>query len=458
MNACIKLASRLVTGAPAAEFCPRDDSWRYTARPEWSSSGESMWMRLSKFSYCNRLSAVELVDLFGADPADLRQADRWNLQALATILDISACDVQSGFCTGSLQPILGQSATELRYCPACLEIGFHAPWFQWLHIERCPLHDLPLRTGCAHCMASIPYALGHHLAVKPLACSCCAIALIPSLCRPAGRCTPLSPRDVRVFRRWSVYVTHVVHGKYQRCRDQQTGRFTTTAPCTQSATARTPHLTLVNRLFDVPPSLPLQLLARCSIQWRRRLADQMRDSMPTVHRGLDYERKLWPHFAEEFVSYEHQVLRARRLLFADSNEECERGGWQHLLGASLVVPTDAMRCETVAALGWAIRWLGRMRALAPADETSTPALGLTAWLACLAPRPDGMVRDRWHSQVLEWLKEDLRLSAWMWLRVAQFMRSKGCYLLHGPMVNPQDFAIARRADGNESCMFTSISG
>lgn len=128
----------------------------------------------------------------------------------------------------------------------------------------------------------------------------------------------------------------------------------------------------------------------------------MRDSMPTVHRGLDYERKLWPHFAEEFVSYEHQVLRARRLLFADSNEECERGGWQHLLGASLVVPTDAMRCETVAALGWAISWLGRMRALAPADETSTPALGLTAWLACLAPRPDGMVRDRWHSQVLEW--------------------------------------------------------
>ena len=98
-----------------------------------------------------------------------------------------------------------------------------------------------------------------------------------------------------------------------------------------------------------------------------------------------------------------------------------------------------------------------MRALAPADETSTPALGLTAWLACLAPRPDGMVRDRWHSQVLEWLKEDLRLSAWMWLRVAQFMRSKGCYLLHGAMVNPQDFAIARRADGNESCMFTSIA-
>ena len=29
---------------------------RFTSRPEWSTAGESMWMRLSKFSLCNRLT------------------------------------------------------------------------------------------------------------------------------------------------------------------------------------------------------------------------------------------------------------------------------------------------------------------------------------------------------------------------------------------------------------------
>lgn len=159
----VRTPLRAVSPLPSS---PDDQGWHYTARPEWSSSGESMWMRLSKFSYCNRLSVAELVGLFGATQpdigvgsVDLRQADHWNTQALATILNTSADDVLSGFCNRTLQPIFGRAAAELRYCPACLKLGFHAAWFQWLHIERCPLHDLPLRTGCMRCKSSIPYVL-----------------------------------------------------------------------------------------------------------------------------------------------------------------------------------------------------------------------------------------------------------------------------------------------------------
>lgn len=123
---------------------------------------------------------------------------------------------------------------------------------------------------------------------------------------------------------------------------------------------------------------------------------------------------------------------------------CDHGRWHHLLDGDLAVSTDAMRCETVAALGWAISWFGRTRALAPVDSTSTPALGLTAWLASLAPRDQSTHRGLRNKQVLEWLKEDLRLSAWMWLRIARFMQAKGGYLLQGVMVNPQDLANARR--------------
>jgi hypothetical protein len=44
------------------------DPPRYTTRPEWSSAGESMWMRLSKFSLLNRLSLYSLARLIAAQP------------------------------------------------------------------------------------------------------------------------------------------------------------------------------------------------------------------------------------------------------------------------------------------------------------------------------------------------------------------------------------------------------
>ncbi len=452
MDVLPQLPTTAVTHAAAAPTCTREESWRYTARPEWSSTGESMWMRLSKFSYCNRLSVIELSALFGAHRPDiesgvrdLRQANPWDLRAMATVLNASATDVLCGFC-GNLPPILGHTATELRYCAACLKLGFHAAWFQWLTVERCPLHGLPLRVGCARCRLAIPYVLGHDLAATPLTCSRCGKLWIPRLGKPAGRCVPLGRRDARVLRRWCVYVRYVVDEEHQRCRDLTTGRFTAAMKRSSRAAAGTPLLTLVNRLFDVPPPLPMQLLARRDVHRHERFVSAERRSLPTTHRGVEFEREQWPHFAEEFVGYEHQVVRARCQLFAHATKECDSGRWQHLLESDVVVPTSAMQFETVAALGWAISWLGRTRALAPADSTSTPALGLTAWLACLAPREQSTHRGLRNKQVLEWLSEDLRLSAWMWLRIARFMQAKGGYLLNGAMVNLQDLANARRKE------------
>ena len=60
MGANLELTTTQLTQvAPAPPRAP-EDNWRYTARPEWSSAGESMWIRLSKFSYCNRLLSIEV--------------------------------------------------------------------------------------------------------------------------------------------------------------------------------------------------------------------------------------------------------------------------------------------------------------------------------------------------------------------------------------------------------------
>lgn len=452
MSAHLELVTTRVIQASEPPTDRLEDSWHYTARPEWSSVGESMWMRLSKFSHCNRLSVNELTVLFGADHAgaesvarDLRQGKPWDLAAIATLLGVSGADVLHGFCS-DLSPILGRAATELRYCTACLKLGFHAAWFQWLTIERCPLHGLQLRVGCKRCKSPIPYVLGHDLAATPLTCSCCGKSWVPSLGKPAGRCVPLGRRDVRVLRRWGVYVTYVANGEPQRRRDHHNGQFVTVPKGTSRVATRTPLLTLVNRLYDVPPPLPMQLMVKSFAKRLERLTTVERFTLPTIHRGLEYERAQWPHFAEEFVGYEHEVVHARCQLFADTVKACDGGRWQHLIGSDLVVPTNAMQCETAAALGWAISWLGQTRALAPVDSTSTPALGLTAWLARLTPRDQSTHRGQRNKQVLEWLEEDLRLSARMWLQIARFMQAKGAYLLHGDMVNPQDLATAQRTD------------
>lgn len=102
----------------------------YTTRPEWSSDGESMWMRLSKFSLFNRLSLHALAGLVAvrADEAfsegvDVRRADRFVPARLTRILEIPEASTRDGFCLFNGHPALAWAATELRYCPACLELA-----------------------------------------------------------------------------------------------------------------------------------------------------------------------------------------------------------------------------------------------------------------------------------------------------------------------------------------------
>ena len=78
LPAVLILLEVVVEAAPSAQ-----QAWRCTARPGWSSPGESLWMRLSKFSLCNRLSSAELTELFALRDAnglymavDLRRKER----------------------------------------------------------------------------------------------------------------------------------------------------------------------------------------------------------------------------------------------------------------------------------------------------------------------------------------------------------------------------------------------
>ena len=411
------------------------DGWCYTARPEWSSAGESMWMRLAKFSLCNRLSVTALAALFAAEGesatnVDLRRADRWNLQALTTVLEISADDVQAGFCVGPSSPTPRDASLQLRSCPVCLESGFHAAWFQCRFVERCPLHAQPLRTGCVWCMAPVPYTLGHDLAAYPLSCATCGGAWVPGLSRPAGRCPSLERRHNRLFLRWTAYIEHVVGDE----SDRRYGR-SDESVAARSRPARPHYLTMVNRLFDVPPPRAAELLRRPACR-HPALPPRLQEPAAQSDRGSSgYAAAGWPHFGRAFAQCEHVLHKARGQLFGDVDDECERGRWRHLLASDLVASTEAMDRRTAAALGWAVTWMSSVRTLAPNAGCLTPALGLAGWLANLPQRPQGASRRRWQAQVLAWLEDDLVISASMWERVVAFMQAKGVYLLNSAMVD-----------------------
>ena len=236
-------------------------AWRYTARPGWSSPGESMWMRLSKFSLCNRLSSAELTELFVLRDAnglymmpDLRRKERWNEAALATILELPPGVFAMSFCVTAPRQVLGRVSTELRYCKQCLEMGFHAAWFQWLSAERCPLHRVFLRSGCFDCSAPIPYAVGACLAVSPLRCPTCTRDWVPSLSRPGGSCDPIDGAAARLMQNWGEYVNDAGSRESYVRRDHQTGQYLVDRSLASDSAATRPHfVTMVNRLFEMPP-------------------------------------------------------------------------------------------------------------------------------------------------------------------------------------------------------------
>jgi len=406
-------------------------------------------MRLSKFSLCNRLSVAELGELLckngrevpGAS-VDMCHRGPWNMQALASNLEISDEQVQAGFCSYTPPKFRSLADTRLRYCEPCLAEGFHAAWFQWSHIERCPLHDMKLRTGCPRCRASIPFTLGRGLASNPLQCSACRSFWTPSLFGPAGRCTPITPRAGALLKRWSDYVGDIVAFDCQLQRGHREGSAALDVQSTSQALQERPHvLTMSNRFFDSPPPRISQLAPR--FEGRPRPARPHPSALATVtdREQTDWRRIRWPHFGNDFTKHERLVRTEQIRAFGQRRQEVCLGRRRQILLDGLVTPTDSVHRHAAAALGWSVSWFGASQTLAAPDRFSAPAFGLTAWLSRLPVRPNALPAWAWHERVSHWLAEDLALSAKLWSHVAAFMSTGQFYLLYGELVSPMALAV-----------------
>ena len=415
-------------------------------------------MRLAKFSLCNRMGVAELSDLLSlhhtggggagtGTASDLRHIGCWDQNTLADVLEISIPDVREGFCSVMSSHSLARCSTELRYCEQCLTMGFHAAWFQWTHIKRCPLHSLPIRCGCLNCSSPIPYELGASLALSPLCCTVCERDWVPFLTCARGQCFPLDSLAGQLMQRWSEYVRQIVTITRPLGRDRSTGQFVASSQPEQTTATERPHvLTMMNRLFDSPPPMPALGTTQCVV-----VKGQQPPAWPTTNRAtsacqcIRFDRDQWPHFASDFIRYEHMVLAAHDRLFKTHGRDFPRARQHRLLLDGLLAPTNSIPRDTAAAVGWAVSWLGPSQALAPPTGFTAPALGLTSWLTYLPLRKRHISVSAWHEQVAQWLAEDLVSSVCMWAEVTEFMSTRGHYLLYGEAVHPVSLAIRRGA-------------
>lgn len=405
-------------------------------------------MRLAKFSVCNRMGVTELSNLLSlrdtgaantGSASDLRHIDRWDQKALANVLEISIDDVGDSFCCVVTTHSLARCSTELRYCEHCLAMGFHAAWFQWIHIERCPLHSMPIRRGCLHCASPIPYELGAGLALSPLCCTICELDWVPSLTCPRGQCVPIDHLAGQQMHRWSEYVRKIVAVEHHLGRNHSTGQFIANSQPAYATAAVRPHfLTMMNRLFDSPPPMPASGKTQCMDQ---KAPPWSANSATSASRCNRFDRSHWPHFASDFIRYEHMVLAAHAQLFEIHGHEFARDRQHRLLLDGLLAPANSMRRDVATAVGWAVSWLGPSQALAPPTGFTAPALGLTSWLTNLPVRKRHTSIKTWHEQIERWLAEDLASSLCMWAEVTEFMSTRGHYLLYGEAVRPMSLAI-----------------
>lgn len=60
----------------------------------------------------------------------------------------------------------------LRYCPRCLELGFHSMFYQHFAVRDCPYHDIRLQNGCISCERPWEPSI-KHIVEEPYCCPKC---------------------------------------------------------------------------------------------------------------------------------------------------------------------------------------------------------------------------------------------------------------------------------------------
>jgi len=155
----------------------------YCWRENWVSQAESIYSLLQKFAFLNALGARQIGAEVLSEPlrsviqvkqvsVELTNVASFDWSRLGHLFRIDTAALANAFLA---HPHVDQSTVsrQLRYCPRCLQGGFHAAIFQLQFVLECPIHDLPLLAACARCGKDIAYTFNSANFRHPYHCPHC---------------------------------------------------------------------------------------------------------------------------------------------------------------------------------------------------------------------------------------------------------------------------------------------
>ena len=227
---------------------------------------------------------------------DLRVLDAFDLAGLNHYSGVSRAALAGGACSGNAESlVLTLASAYLRYCPSCLNEGFHATLFQFTPIQQCPIHHIRLREACRHCRHRIAYRLDAAFAARPFACPNCAHPLLADA--TALRLPHRSTAATRKIMRWQRYLAKYAYwyaGGPRIPRDDA-GRFVLRAGGLshgERVEKRLAFIGVLQQHVHEPPPLPLFGSPRIATT----TPVQHDGAISVSHSPPSFTRERWPHF------------------------------------------------------------------------------------------------------------------------------------------------------------------
>src|ERR1035437_358219 len=169
--------------------CPRAYAWpKASARP-----GESLWSLMHRFLWLNAPSRSDLKRSFGCphlQPFSLLDGQRppshyrfgpiaFDRHRLSSALGLTPRHWASSTLGWLRGTPVDDVETDLRFCPLCLQVGYHTVAFQLSCVEKCPIHQDWLVRKCLRCGGAISPQLDLNAIKNPYACQSCGHLLAP---------------------------------------------------------------------------------------------------------------------------------------------------------------------------------------------------------------------------------------------------------------------------------------
>jgi len=142
--------------------------------PDWFHAHESLWSALGKLATVNLLDVPGLRWVSKAmkslDSNLWLPIEKTDAVELMSALDIPLPAAKTAFLFDLVPEPQDRVfiSRGVRYCPLCLEHGFHSSLFQHLLVVRCPVHGSALEDACPRCKMPFSPAADH-----PWRCNSC---------------------------------------------------------------------------------------------------------------------------------------------------------------------------------------------------------------------------------------------------------------------------------------------